>query len=69
MATLHNRYMDIITLLLTLLIIGLVVWFAFWMVDSAGIPSPMNWIIKGIVLVVGLLWLFGGHSEIPRLTL
>lgn len=46
--------MDIITLLLTLLIIGLVVWFAFWLVDSSGIPSPMNWILKAIVLVVGL---------------
>ena len=56
--------MDIISLLLTLLVIGLIIWFAFWAVDASGIPSPMNWIIKAIVLVVGLLWLFGGSPNV-----
>lgn len=60
--------MDIVSLLVVLLIVGLVVWFAFWMVDQSGIPSPMNWIIKAIVLVVGLLWLFG-RSGLPTLNL
>lgn len=58
-----------IELLVTLLIVGLVIWFAFWMVDSSGIPAPMNWIIKGIVLIIGLLWLFGGGGDVPRLHL
>lgn len=61
--------MEIISLLIVLLIIGLVVWFSFWMVDSSGIPQPFNWIIKGIVLVVALLWLFGGGHSIPALHL
>ena len=60
--------MDLLSVLLTLLIIGVVVYFAFWMVDSAGIPSPMNWIIKAIVLLIGLIWLFQGNAgSFPRL--
>lgn len=52
--------MDLITLLVVLLVVGVVVYFAFWMVDASGIPSPFNWLVKAVVLIVGLLWLFGG---------
>lgn len=55
--------MAIITLLVTLLIIALVIWFAFYMVDMSGIPQPFAWIIKAIVLIIGLLWLFGGGAS------
>lgn len=61
--------MDIISLLVLLLIVGLVVYFSFWMVDASGIPTPFSWIIKGVVLVVGLLWLFGGGDNMPNLHL
>lgn len=67
----NNKDMDIISLIVLLLIVGLVVWFAFWMVDASGIPSPFNWLIKGIVLILGLLWLFGGghFGGVPSLHL
>lgn len=63
--------MDIISILILLLIVGVVVYFAFWMVDASGIPSPFNWLIKGVVLILGLLWLFGGGSisSLPSLKL
>lgn len=54
--------MDIITLLLVLLIVGVVVYFAYWMVDASGIPSPFNWLLKAVILIIGLVWLFGGHG-------
>lgn len=56
-------------ILIALLIIGLVVYFGFWMVDQSGIPAPFNFIIKGVVLIVGLLWLFGGSADVPRLNI
>ena len=61
--------MDIVTLLVALLVVGLVVWFAFWLVDSSGIPTPFSWFIKGIVLIVGLLWLFNGGGNLPNINL
>lgn len=62
--------MDIITLLIVLLIVGVVIWFAFWMVDASGIPAPFNWIIKAVILIIGLLWLFGGGTQgLPTLRL
>lgn len=62
--------MDIITLLLTLLVVGIVVYFAFWMVDSSGAPAPINWIIKTIILVFGILLLFGGYTgHLPAIVL
>lgn len=63
--------MDIISLLVLLLIVGVVVYFAYWMIDASGIPAPFNWIIKAIILVLGLLWLFGGGSvgNLPTLRL
>lgn len=59
--------MDLLSLAIALLIIGAVIYFAFWMVDSSGIPSPMNWLIKGAVLIIGLLWLFQG-GQIPSIS-
>lgn len=61
--------MTIILLLILLLVVGLVIWFCFWAVDASGIPTPFNWIIKAIVLIIGLLWLFGGHGNLPTISL
>lgn len=63
--------MDIISLLIVLLIVGVVVYFAYWMIDASGIPSPFNWLLKAVVLIIGLVWLFGGGSlgHLPTLRL
>jgi hypothetical protein len=60
--------MTLLTLLIALIVIGIVVYFGFWMVDASGIPSPVNWLIKAIILLVGLLLLFK-YGNIPGLTL
>ncbi len=47
-----------IDLLIWVLVIALIAFVAFWLVDHSGIPSPMNWIIKAIaalILLVALL--------------
>jgi len=61
--------MDLISILIVLLVVGVVVYFAFWMVDASGIPSPFNWVVKAIILLFGLVWLFGGHGTFPTINL
>lgn len=43
--------------LVWLLLAGLVIWALIWLVDYIGVPAPVNRIVKGIILLVGLLWL------------
>ena len=47
-----------LSLLLTVLVIALIVYLAFWMIDNIGLPHPFNMIAKVIVAIVGLLALF-----------
>ncbi len=44
-----------IELLIWTLIICLIAFVAFWLVDRSGIPSPMNWIIKAIAALILLV--------------
>jgi hypothetical protein len=44
-----------IHLLIVVLVILLVAFAAFWLVDRVGLPSPMNWIARAIVALVALL--------------
>lgn len=44
-----------IELLIWVLIVCLVAFVAFWLIDKAGIPSPMNWIIKAIAALILLV--------------
>ena len=44
--------------LIFLLILVLVVWVAFWLVDSIGLPYPGNWIAKAVVALVALVVLY-----------
>lgn len=47
--------MDLVSLLILLLVLGIVVWFGFWIVDKTGVPNPINWIAKAIVGVIALI--------------
>lgn len=47
----------LIATLFTLLIILAIAYGCFWLVERAGIPNPFNWILKGIVVIVGLVFL------------
>jgi len=44
-----------IHLLILVLVILLVAFAAFWLVDKIGLPSPMNWIARAIVALIALL--------------
>lgn len=44
-----------IHLLIVVLVILLVAFAAFWLVDRIGLPSPMNWIARAIVALIALL--------------
>jgi hypothetical protein len=44
-----------IHLLILVLVILLVAFAAFWLVDKIGLPAPMNWIARAIVALVALL--------------
>jgi hypothetical protein len=48
-----------ISVLIALLIIAVVVYFAFWIIDRIPVPNPFNWIAKLIVGVIALAALLG----------
>lgn len=48
--------------LIVLIILAAVAYFVFWLVDSTGVPAPMNWLIKLIValfMIIKALALIG----------
>lgn len=45
-----------VTTILSLVILALVVWFVFWLVDRIPVPNPFNWIIKAVVGLVAALY-------------
>ncbi len=52
----------LVSILIYILIIGAVGWFAFWLIDRMGVPNPFHWIIKlivGIILLIALLNVLG----------
>lgn len=44
-----------IHILIVVLVVLLVAFAAFWLVDKIGLPSPMNWIARAIVALIALL--------------
>lgn len=42
-------------LLLQLIILALIAWVAFWIIDQVQLPSPFNWLAKGVVAVLALM--------------
>lgn len=55
--------MDIVSLLIMLLVIGLVL----WAVQRIPMPEPMNWVIPVIVALIIIVWLLGGgHGLVIR---
>jgi len=59
---------SLIGLLITLLILGLIVWFAFWVLDQMPLPDPPKMIIKVVVSLIVLIYLLGllvGYAPYP----
>lgn len=56
-----------VALLFGVLIILLLVWAAFWIVDGVGAPQPLGMLVKAIIAVFGLygIWLLSqGHIKL-----
>lgn len=42
-------------ILIAILVIALVVYLCFWIIDRVGLPHPVNMIAKGIIALIGVL--------------
>lgn len=51
--------MDLISFVITLVLLGLVFWLIVWLVDWIGLPEPFNKVIKAVVAIVFVLYLLG----------
>jgi hypothetical protein len=45
----------LIQLLLTLLVLGIIVWLVFWVLGQFGIPEPLAKIIRVVAVVIAVL--------------
>ncbi len=55
--------MDLVSLLILLIVIGLVL----WAVQRIPMPEPLNWVVPVIVALVLIAWLLGGgHGLVIR---
>lgn len=64
--------MDLISFIVTLVILGLVFWLVIWFVDWIGLPEPFNKVIKVVVGLFFLLYLLGallGGVPLPSIRL
>lgn len=62
---------DLIGLVVYLIVAGLILWLAFWVIDQIPIPPPFNQVIRVILVVVAVLIciyaLLGLIGQAPRL--
>lgn len=54
--------MDLVSLLILLIVIGLVL----WAVQRIPMPEPLNWVVPVIVALVLIAWLLQGHGLMLR---
>lgn len=49
--------MDLISLLVTILVVGLIVWLLLYVIDMLPLPAPFGQIARVIVIVIAVIWL------------
>lgn len=63
----------LVSVIVTLLVVGGVCWLLWWLIGFVGLPEPFNKIARVIVAVVAVLFLinmllgFAGHSPLIRM--
>jgi len=40
--------------LIALLILAVIVWFCFYIIDAIPVPTPFNWVIKAIIGILAI---------------
>ena len=61
----------LISILITLVIVGLIFWLCFWFIGVVGLPEPFNKVATVLIALVALLYLIGiltGSVPMIRLT-
>jgi hypothetical protein len=48
---------DLVGFLITVLILGIVVYLLLWLVDSAPLPEPFKAVLHWIVIAIAVIWL------------
>ena len=64
--------MDLISLLVTLVIVGLILAVIYWLLGTLPIPAPFNMAIRVIMALIVVVWLLSillGHGTIPVIRL
>jgi hypothetical protein len=62
--------MDLISLLVTVLIVGLVFGLLYWLIGQFPLPAPFAMVAKAVLALVIVLWLLGalfGVVNVPKL--
>jgi Zn-dependent protease with chaperone function len=64
--------MDLISLLVTVVVLGLIFWLFWWLIGAVGLPEPFNKVATVLIALIAVLVLlsvlFGGLT-IPTLRL
>ncbi len=47
----------LLSLLVTLIIVGLIAWLCWWFIDYVGLPEPFNKVCRVIIALVVLIYL------------
>lgn len=51
--------MDLVSLLITIIVLGLIVWLLFYVIDILPLPAPFGAVAKAIVALIVVLILLG----------
>jgi hypothetical protein len=49
--------MDIVSLLITILVVGLVVWLLLYLINLIPLPEPFGQVARVIVIAIAVIWL------------
>jgi hypothetical protein len=49
--------MDLLSLVVTILIVGLIVWLLLYVIDLIPLPAPFGQIARAVVIVIAVIWL------------
>ncbi len=60
--------MDLISLLFTLIIVGVILGLVYWALGQLPIPAPIKMVINVVLVLIIVIWLLSiltGHGHVP----
>ena len=46
-----------ISLLISIIIVGVIVWLLLYVIDYVGLPEPFNKVAKVVIILIAVLWM------------